>query len=84
MLVFLLLAAVLLIQKRFTFPAVMIGTIAANILLTGIDHAMVLQIYASRPNETPLPPNFASMVFSAAIWIPYLLVSKRVKATFRY
>ncbi len=84
-LVFLALVIVLLIQKRFTFPGVMIALFALNLIYHSIDYALASQVVAlANLHKGTLPLAIFHLMVGCAIWIPYFLVSKRVKATFRY
>jgi hypothetical protein len=84
-LVLLSLAAVLMFQKRATFPFVMIAVYVLNLVVTIIDHEMVSRVASMAtpgPNQA-FATQFTHVIVGCVIWIPYLLVSKRVKATFR-
>ena len=85
LLVMQILAVVLLILKRFTFPWVMIALLVFNLTYHLIDHTLVSQIASvAKLNEGKFPQIVFNAMAVCAIWIPYFLVSKRVKATFRY
>ncbi len=58
-------------------PALVVGVLVARALFCLCDYAMV-ESAASRCD----PSGVIQSVIVAAIWIPYLMVSKRVKATF--
>jgi hypothetical protein len=64
-------------QKRRDFPRWAIAFLAANFLLDAAIQQMMLQY-------VPTYPSFDAFVSlsAAAIWIPYFLISKRVKQTF--
>ncbi len=82
--VILILAIVLMIQKRTTFPFVMIAYFVLNLIFAFIDHALVLRVtaMASTPANTVYATQILHVIVGCATWIPYLLVSKRVKVTF--
>jgi hypothetical protein len=78
------LALVLMFMKRFTFPALTILIFGSNLLFAVIDHSLVSQIaaLASSPTVAAGPTAILRSVGGCAIWIPYLLRSRRVRATF--
>jgi hypothetical protein len=85
LLVMQILAVVLLFLKRFTFPWVMIALLVFNLTYHLIDHTLVSQIASlAKLNDGKFPQIVFNAMAVCAIWIPYFLVSKRVKATFRY
>ena len=79
-----ILALILLIQKRFTFPKVMILLLFGKLAFRLVDHAFASQVTALAGQDSLFSQTLASILIACAIWIPYFLVSKRVKATFRY
>ena len=83
LLVLLILAAVLMFKKRFTFPWVKIAMLVWNGIYRLIDHAMASQISALTRHDEYFAQSIFQVMVGCAIWIPYFLVSKRVKATFR-
>ncbi len=84
LLVLLTLAVVLMIQKKFTFPGVMIAVLVLNFIYHSVDHALAAQIASlAQYDRGNFPQEMFHLVVGCAIWIPYFLVSKRVKATFR-
>jgi hypothetical protein len=64
-------------QKKKAFPTGMIVFLSAQVIITVFDHLAALH-FGSDTSPTAVWGNFAA----AAIWIPYYLLSKRVKATF--
>ncbi len=75
---------VLFFKKRAAWPR---GFIAFFIfLITGlvVDYCLGLQIPAVAAALGASAKALVQTIFAAAIWIPYCLTSKRVKATFRY
>jgi hypothetical protein len=84
LLVFSILATVLMSQKRFTFPKVMIAVLAGNLVYHLIDYALASHISSLAQSNQLVSQNAFRFSVSCAIWIPYFLVSKRVKATFRF
>jgi hypothetical protein len=72
------LTAVLFFRKRRQFPAVIIFMLTAIVVVLIIDSAMAYSIPFTDKSLTGL----AQSAIAAGIWIPYFLVSKRVKNTF--
>lgn len=63
--------------KKKSFPRWAIGFLAANLILNLAVRQMLLQYMPAFPSTDA----FLSL-FSAAVWIPYFLLSQRVKQTF--
>jgi len=75
---------VLFFQRRRTFPPLFITLLAASALFTILDALAQLPIaqkYPSLEMESGLREVVQTLI-QAAIWIPYALISERVKATF--
>ena len=79
-------AVVLLIfffAKKSFFPMLMIIFLAANAVFVGVDHIMAQQIPLIAKQQNPAAfQELARVVAGCLVWIPYMLVSRRVKATF--
>lgn len=75
--------AFLFFTKRRLFPKVYIGTLLFTLAFVVAD-ALAIQLVL--PNETVFDPETTKQVMQTVlatmIWTPYMLVSKRVKATF--
>jgi hypothetical protein len=85
-LIFLIWAVVLLVllfgHKRI-FPMMMIAFYVANLLFVGLDFAIAsgIPVVASQPDAGSVVELIKSILV-CAIWIPYFLISERVKTTF--
>lgn len=78
------LLVVLFFQRRRTFPLLYIIFLGAAAVIFTIDHfaaEMIPYVAAQAQSETSLRPLIQSW-FVCLIWIPYMLVSNRVKSTF--
>ena len=83
LLVFTIFLLVLFHQKRAVFPRMMIMLLLAQAIFLILDHILAQQIpYVAASNDTKTLRQMNSAIFGAVIWTAYLLVSKRVKATF--
>ena len=75
--------AYLFFTKRKIFPRWYIGILIFTLLFIAVD-AMVIK--SVLPNEPAFNPDtvkvFSQSLIGALIWIPYMLISKRVKLTF--
>lgn len=63
--------------KKRTFPRLAIGYLAASFVLQIALQRMMMQYMPTFPSWTAL-----SSLISAGVWIPYFLLSQRVKQTF--
>jgi len=73
----------LFFSKSYLFPRFFIGVMLATLILIPLDAWLFTLLF---PSEEMFDPEttveFLRSVIYGAIWIPYMLVSKRVKATF--
>jgi hypothetical protein len=74
-----ILAAFLFFKKRRTFPPVFILLMLGVVLLVGLEYAAGFWVPLEEENS---PKELIGAVFRSLIWIPYMLQSKRVRATF--
>ena len=74
----------LFFKKRAVWPRWFVGVFIFHFAGIAVDTALAMQIPAAAANLGDSGKEIARLVFSAFIWIPYALTSKRVKATFRY
>lgn len=74
---------VLFFQKRKIFPKLAIFYLLANLAFVVGDTLVAAQIPAvAQQDNTSTVKEIVRGVVGAAIWIPYFLISKRVKGTF--
>ncbi len=89
LIVFSFLLVILYFSRRRQFPFVMIGVFICMVAVVLIDAAAIASIpKASLPEEMQKEmaggqAETGRTIISAMIWIPYFLVSRRVRATFR-
>jgi peptidoglycan/LPS O-acetylase OafA/YrhL len=79
-----LLALVLMFQKRWVFPRLMIAILLLGLAFKVIDVALADQIPYLVKLQPGMDPDLPRVFLQAVIWVPYLLYSKRVRATFRH
>lgn len=74
---------VLFFKRDRLFPKVFIAVIVFNLVWVVVDSLMYQSIFPNAPLfDAETTREFASTLVYAAIWVPYMLVSKRVKVTF--
>lgn len=74
---------VLLLKKSYRFPALMIGFLLLNPAFVVLDHILGNLIpFIAELDDTESYTEIVRAAVAAMIWIPYFLVSKRVKNTF--
>lgn len=74
-----IIALVLLIKKKRIFPKIVIGIYVASCLFVIID---TMWISSTGSDISYLISGIVRVILTACIWIPYFLISKRVKYTF--
>lgn len=83
LLVFTIFLLILFHQKRAVFPRLMIALLVTQAIVMVLDHILAQQIpYIAANSGDKTMRQMNSAVFGAILWTAYLLVSKRVKATF--
>ena len=70
----------LFFQRKKSFPTVMFWTLLLFVVLVALRFGVANRISFLKGDALAMPLLFA--VIKAAVWIPYLRVSKRVKSTF--
>ena len=74
---------VLFFQKRRVVPALMIAFMLTTLVFLIIDHVLAQQIpFVARRSSPEGTMQIVRALAVCAVWVPYFLVSKRVKATF--
>jgi len=76
------LALILMFQKKFTLPYVMIAVLVTGSVSQIVDHWLASQVVTLTSSPDVLPRLVIQCMVACGIWIPYFLVSKRVKVTF--
>ena len=82
-LVFCILLIALFFGKRAVWPRCLVAFLVANLLAQILDACLLHQIPAAEQSTGSLLRQLVPPVLAAAVWIPYVFRSKRVKATFR-
>ena len=78
-----LFVAILFFKKRALLPRIFIASLIYWAVGLLIDFAVVLQIPAAQAGVAESKRELVKACVAAAIWIPYFLISRRVKETFR-
>lgn len=82
LLVLALLSLVLFFQRRTTAPMVYIVMLLASLIVQSVDYYLASAIPAMESELGQAAKGLGRAFFGAVIWIPYMLKSKRVRATF--
>ena len=83
--VFSIFCLVIMFQKRAIFPKVIIALLLFTLAFQIADIALAWQIpLVAKQNNNEVPPDLIRVLVQALIWVPYFLISRRVKATFRH
>lgn len=73
----------LFFSKHYLFPKLYIGIVTLSLLFIPLDAWVVTEILPDEPMfDTGTTREFMRTFIWAVIWVPYLLVSQRVKVTF--
>ena len=73
----------LFFSKHHLFPKVYIGIVVVSLILIPLDAWVITIILPTEPMFVPeTTKELVQTSITALIWIPYMLISKRVKATF--
>ncbi len=73
----------LFFSKHYLFPKLYIGIIGASLIFILLDAWLVTKVFPGEPMFDPeTTKEFMKSLFPGVIWIPYMLVSKRVRVTF--
>ncbi|HUE35880.1 MAG TPA: DUF2569 domain-containing protein, partial [Candidatus Acidoferrum sp.] len=81
-LVFSIILLALFFERRRTFPVLYIIFLSYAAITATLDHFACLLIPAVAHNAGNVDTDMIRTFFACLVWIPYMLVSKRVKATF--
>jgi hypothetical protein len=83
-LIFAALLLTLFFTKRAAWPRAYVLFLIVNLMGAIIDIVVAGRIPAAAQSVVTSISSLVPSIVAAAIWIPYVLLSKRVKATFRY
>ena len=73
----------LFFSKHYLFPKVFITVVVVSLFFIPLDALLVSRMFPNEPMFDPeTAKEFIRTLIAGAIWVPYMLVSKRVKATF--
>ena len=73
----------LFFSKHYLFPKFYIGIVAVSLIFIPLDAWLVSFVVPNEPmSDAETMLEFARVLFVGLIWVPYMLISKRVKATF--
>lgn len=73
----------LFFSKHYLFPKLYIGLVAVSLVFIPLDAWFVTKVLPGEPMFDPeTTQEFIRTLIAGVIWVPYMLLSKRVKATF--
>ena len=73
----------LFFSKHYFFPKFYIGIVVVTFIFIPLDAWVVTRVLPGEPMFDPeTTKEFARALIGVVIWVPYMLVSKRVRATF--
>lgn len=73
----------LFFSKHYFFPKLFIGIMAVSLIFIPLDAWLVTKVLPDEPIFDPeTTKEFVRTLIGSVIWMPYLLISKRVRATF--
>ena len=73
----------LFFSKHYLFPKLYIAIVAVSLVFIPLDAWLVTKILPAEPIFGPeTTKEFMRVLIGGLIWVPYMLISKRVKATF--
>ena len=73
----------LFFSRHYLFPKLYIGIVAVSVIFIPLDAWIVTSMFPDEPMFDPdTTREFMRTLIGAVIWIPYMILSKRVAATF--
>lgn len=73
----------LFFRKDYRFPRFFIATFVGSVVFVFLDHGLCLLVFPDSLQVDPIDwRSVMSAATVAAVWVPYMLLSKRAKATF--
>jgi len=73
----------LFFSKHYFFPKFYIGIVAVSLIFIPLDAWVVTRVFPGEPMFDPeTTKEFMRTLIGAVIWVPYMLISKRVGLTF--
>ena len=73
----------LFFSKHYLFPKLYVAIVAASLIFIPLDAWVVTKVFPGEPMFDPeTTKEFMKVLIGGVIWVPYMLVSKRVQATF--
>lgn len=73
----------LFFSKHYLFPKIYIAIVTVSLVFIPLDAWLVTKVLPTEPMFDPeTTKEFVRVLIVGIIWVPYMLISKRVKATF--